>query len=87
MIGTAKKFATTVIPGIVKPLRVLWNEIIGFFFIVLAVWSIPSAYRSLVNFQGDIIGLGRIFLTMIFGLIMLGYGVYSFLRARKINRA
>lgn len=87
MLGTAKKFATSVLPAIIKPLRVLWNEIIGFFFIVLAVWSIPAAVRSLMNFNGDIVGLGRIFLTLTFGLIMLAYGLYSFFRARKINKA
>ncbi len=86
MLGTAKKFAAEVLPAIIKPLRVLWNEIIGFFFIVLALWSIPSAYRSLTTFNGDIVGLGRIFLTMIFGVIMLGYGIYSFVRARKIGK-
>lgn len=87
MIGTAKKFATNVFPAIIKPLRVLWNEIIGFFFIVLALWALPSAIRSLMNFTGDIAGLGRIFLTITFGIIMLGYGLYSFWRARKINKA
>lgn len=87
MLGTAKKFASTVVPAIIKPLRVLWNEIIGFFFIVLALWSLPSAVRSLRNFDGDPAGLGRIFLTLAFLLIMLAYGLYSFLRARKINKA
>ncbi|MBM3736764.1 MAG: hypothetical protein FJW39_13360 [Acidobacteria bacterium] len=86
MLGTARKFVSSVVPAIVKPLRVLWNEIIGFFFIVLALLAIPSAYRSMSTFNGDIVGLGRIVLTAIFGLVMLAYGVYSFRRARRINK-
>jgi hypothetical protein len=50
------------------------------------VLTIPSAYRSMASFNGDIVGLGRIFLTAIFGLVMLAYGIHSFLRARKINK-
>lgn len=86
MFTKAKKFADSVLPAVIKPLRVLWNEIIGFFFIVLALLAIPAAYRSMASFNGDIVGLGRIFLTAVFGLVMLAYGVHSFLRARKINK-
>ena len=31
------RFMEHVMPGVVRPLRVLWHEIIGFIFIVLAV--------------------------------------------------
>ena len=42
-----RKFLGHVMPGIIRPLRVLWNEIIGFIFLVLAIWAIPSAVRNM----------------------------------------
>jgi len=85
--GLIRTFATTVLPGIAKPLRVLWNEIIAFFFFVLAVVSVPSIYRSVRDFNGELEVLGRILLTASFALVMGGYGVYSMLRARKIDKS
>ena len=87
MFALARKFFDHVIPGIIRPLRVLWNEVIGFFFLVLAIWSLPTAYRSFNNFNGELDGLARIFLTAIFGLVMLFFGIYSFRRARKIGKS
>jgi hypothetical protein len=84
--GLIRTFAATVLPSILKPLRVLWNEIIAFFFFVLAVLSVPSIYRAIRDFNGELDVLGRILLTGTFAAVMAGYGVYSFLRARKINK-
>ncbi len=83
---TGKKFAQHVLPGVIKPLRVLWNEFIAFLFFALAVLAVPSAYRSVKSFDGDAQGLFRILLSSGFALIMLIFGVTSFLRARKISR-
>ena len=30
MVGKTKQFLSYVVPGVIKPLRVLWNEMIGF---------------------------------------------------------
>jgi len=77
----------TVLAGILKPLRVLWNEIIEFFFFVMAVMAIPSTYRAIKSFNGELDILGRILLTGTFALVMGGYGLYSFFRAGKIEFA
>ena len=82
-----KKFFQHVIPGIVKPLRVLWNEVIGFLFLAFAVWSVPSAYRNIRDFRGDPDSLFRAILSCVFALIMIYFGVTSFMRARKISRS
>ena len=87
MFGTAKKFVASVLPAIIKPLRVVWNEIIAFTFFVLGAIAIPSAWRSFNQSKGDFENVGRFVLATIFSLIMLGYGIHSFLRARKINRS
>jgi len=86
MLSIARKFAGTVLPGILKPLRVLWNEIIAFAFFLLAATAVPSTYKAIRDFDGEITSLMRIALTGTFILVMSGYGVYSLLRARKIGR-
>jgi hypothetical protein len=85
--GLLRTFASTVVPGILKPLRVLWNEIIAFFFFVMAALAILPTWRAVRDFNGELDVLGRIFLTGSFALVMAGYGLYSILRARKINKS
>ena len=82
-----KKFLQHVLPGVVKPMRVLWNEIIGFVFLAFAVWTIPSAYRHIRDFNGDPDSLFRLILTSVFSFMMIYFGVTSFLRARRISRS
>jgi len=82
-----KKFFQHVVPGVLKPLRVLWNEIIGFLFLAFGVWAVPSTYRNIRDFSGDGDSLFRIILTSIFSLMMVYFGITSFLRARKISRS
>lgn len=86
MITLGKQFLTHVVPGILKPIRVLWNEVIGFVFIALAVWAIPSTYRHVRDFSGDAESLFRVLLSGIFAALMLWFGVTSFLRARRLSR-
>ena len=82
-----KKFFHHVLPGVIKPMRVLWNEIIGFVFLAFAAWTMPSAYRHIRDFNGDGDSLFRIVLSGLFSAMMLFFGVTSFLRARKISRS
>ena len=80
-------FVSHVVPGVVRPMRVLWNEIIGFIFFVLAISMTPGiirAYRELESPQG---GPGRLMLAGGFMLMLLYFGITSFLRARKISRS
>lgn len=87
MFSVAKKFAGHVIPGILKPLRVLWNEMIGFVFIVLGVIFGFSAWRKFKEFDGNFASLLMLMMAVLFVLLMLGYGVSSFLRARRIGKS
>ncbi len=85
MFAIARKFASTVLPGVIKPLRVLWNEMIGFVFIVFAVFGGSAAYRNFAN-TTDPDAFGRGMLGALFGVVMLAFGLQSFFRARRINR-
>ena len=87
MFALARKFVRTVLPGVIKPLRVLWNEIIAFLFFALFLVAAMAAWRSWRNFKGDSEDIVRLAAALIFGLVMLGYALHSFSRARKIGRS
>ncbi len=89
MFKKIKQFLAHVIPGVIRPLRILWNEVIGFVFLVLAVWAVPSSIRAYREFaqSGDHDSLFHVVLAGLFSVIMAWFGVTSFLRARKINRS
>jgi len=84
MFSAAGKFVRHVVPGIVRPLHVLWNEVIGFIFFVLAVVILVGTIRRTLN---DPNGFWPLVLGVSFGLMLAGFGLSSFLRARKISRS
>jgi hypothetical protein len=83
MFTVAKKFLTHVTPGVVRPIHILWNQVIGFFFIVLALLPMHSIIR---DWGQDNTG-PRLALEVPFTLLMAGFGIHSFLKARKISRS
>lgn len=85
-MGLTNKFLHHVVPGVIKPLRILWNEMIGFLFIVLGLLALPSIVRGMREFDGSGDAFFRVGLAVIFLLVMSYFGVSSFWRARKISR-
>jgi hypothetical protein len=84
---TAHKFAQHVVPQVVKPARVVWNQVIGVAFLAFgipAVFKAISFYRTL---DSEPQSSGRFIVAALFGIIMLSFGVGSFLRARRISRS
>jgi hypothetical protein len=82
MLATARKFLNHVLPGVIRPIHILWNQVIGFFFLVIGAIPIPSAIRSYRN--GNVPHLA---LSAVFIVIMFSFGISSFLSARKISRS
>jgi hypothetical protein len=82
MFSKAKSLLGFVIPGVLKPLHILWNQVIGFVFLVLALLPVPSAIRNL----GKEGGAARMALTIPFVIVMAWFGISSFWRARKISK-
>jgi hypothetical protein len=76
-----------VVPNVIRPLRVLWNQLMGFIFLVLAAGATPSAVRNVRQFQGDFESSLRVGLAFIFMALMLYFGITSLLRARRITRS
>lgn len=86
-VSRGRQFVKYVLPAIIRPLRVLWNQIIGFFFVVIAVWAAPRALRSAHEFDGSAPTLFRLVLSGLFVAMMAGFGVYSFWRAHKVPKS
>ena len=82
MFTLGKRFIEHVVPGVVKPLRVLWNEIIGFIFISLGIIGVGNVVR----FYGDKEKGGQMLIAAAFAAIMLYFGITSFWKARKIGK-
>ena len=81
------RFVGHVMPGVVRPLRVLWHEIIGFIFIVLAVMFGSSALRNYRLIQTEQVSMFRLAVSFFLPVLMAYFGITSFLRARKIGRS
>jgi hypothetical protein len=80
MLATAKKFIGHVMPGVIRPIHILWNQVIGFIFIVLAI---VFGYRVIRGNEPPGLQLAG----ALFALLMAGFGLHSFLRARKISKS
>lgn len=87
MFRLVQQFLHHVLPGVMRPLRILWNQLIGFVFLVFAVLAGSRAIRTWHSFDGNENAVFEIVLSSIFFLIMAAFGVGSFLRARRINRS
>jgi TRAP-type C4-dicarboxylate transport system permease small subunit len=85
--STLGRFLGHVMPGVIRPLHVLWHEVIGFLFLVFAVWLGSSALRTLRSAGSEAPGLGRITISFILPVVLAYFGITSFLRARKISRS
>ena len=84
--STVGRFLEHVVPGVTRPLRVLWHEVIGFIFIVLAVMFGSSAIRNYRLLQSGETSILRLVVSFFLPILMAYFGVTSFLRARRISR-
>lgn len=78
----AGKFVKHVLPAAVKPVHSLWHEVLGFIFLAvaaIATWKVArnSAAMSPV----------RLAIIIPFIVVTAGYGISSFLKARRISRS
>jgi hypothetical protein len=87
-----KEFVRHVAPAVIKPARTLWNEVIGFIFICLAVPFGGKAIRLYLDYaaapdheKGG--AMVRLALAGFCTVLMAWFGVTSFLRARRISRS
>jgi hypothetical protein len=87
MSRVGREFVRHVLPQIIKPIRTLWNEVIGFVFLSLAAVPLPRTFRHWQQYSETGEGLSRLALSLFFIALMAVFGVQSFFRARKISRS
>lgn len=87
MFSLARQFLVHVLPAILKPMRVLWNEIIGFLFLVVGVIVTGKLVPRWREFNGEFSELVLLVFSTAFAALMCGYALFSFVRARKISRS
>ena len=78
----AGKFVKHVLPAAVKPVHSLWHEVLGFIFLVFAAIGAWKVFR-----HADTMGPGRLAIIIPFILVTAGYGISSFVKARRISRS
>ena len=86
MVGAGKQFVKHVVPAVIKPLRVLWNEMIAFLFLVFGVMVAASTWRNFTAGQASGSPI-ILFAGGGFALLLVFYGVSSLVKARKISRS
>ena len=82
-----RQFLHHVVPAVLKPAHSLWHEVIGFIFVAMAIIFLLSGFRAIRQFDGSAGAVARIGLLGVAVCVLGGYGVSSFLRARKISRS
>jgi hypothetical protein len=85
-LSHAQKFAQHVVPEVVRPARIIWNQAVGGVFLLFALLFFGAALRYFDTRTGIIhnpVGLG---FSLFLGLVMTFFGITSFLKARRIGR-
>ncbi|MGO9258670.1 MAG: hypothetical protein ACLQU1_20470 [Bryobacteraceae bacterium] len=91
-VRSGRQFIKHVVPAVVKPTRVLWNELIGFIFMVFAIFFAVKTVRLLIDYSKHpptdaAMPVVNLCIAAIPTLGAAWFAVTSFLRARKISRS
>ena len=81
----AQTFARTVVPEVVRPARVIWNQAVGGIFFVLAIPAVFKVLQVLREGQKDERSFFVLILSVIFSAVMIGFGISSIRKARRIG--
>jgi hypothetical protein len=85
-VSHARKFVQHVVPEVVRPARIIWNQAIGAIFLLFALLFFGNATRyfnGLGSNSRNGVALG---FSLFLGILMAIFGISSFLKARRISR-
>jgi ABC-type dipeptide/oligopeptide/nickel transport system permease subunit len=85
-VSHARKFAQHVVPEVVRPARIIWNQAIGAIFLLFALLFFGNATRYLSGLGSDSRNGVALAFSLFLGILMAIFGVSSFLKARRISR-
>ena len=70
-----------------RVLHTLTLEVVGGFFLALAIVGVTSVVQEYQRFASDPDrGIWRVVLAVIFSVFMLGFGLHNFWKARKVQK-
>jgi hypothetical protein len=78
----SEAFIKHVVPATVKPFHALWHEILAFCFLALAGMVAWQAWRKAAS-----LSVLELVLGLAFAAVSAGYGISSYLKARRISRS
>ncbi len=84
-MGMITEFRRHIVPAVVKPLRVVWNQSIAFLFFSLTVIGAFMVYKEFHR-REDMDALLALVLGGLFVGMMAFYAVASLLKARRLSR-
>lgn len=86
MIALIRKFIATVIPAVIRPLHILWNEVLGAIFLIFAVVLVRPTWKNYRALDDDPANIIKLILSVCFFVVMAAFGIHAFWRARRISR-
>ncbi len=91
-VRNGRQFLSHVVPAVLKPARAIWNQFIGFIFMVFSViFGFKTARLAMEFTKADQQEAGgalmRLGVAGFCTAVMLYFGLGSLLRARKISRS
>jgi hypothetical protein len=87
--GAAFGEFSKLIPRVWRLARELFHEVTGFVFLALALWFIlgnQGLLRTLQSLEEKPDSMPQLLIVLLFVLLFGGFGISSFLRARRISR-
>ena len=88
MFRLFNKFTASVVPQLMRPLQILWNQLLGTIFLALACAPLLNALRTWRRQDtADPAHVVKMGLTVVFVAVMAGFSIHAFWRARKVGRS
>lgn len=85
-MGMITEFRRHIVPAVIKPMRVVWNQSIAFLFLALTVIGAFMVYREYQRREA-MDALLALVMGGLFVALMAFYGLSSLWKARKISRS
>jgi hypothetical protein len=82
----AQRFAQHVVPEVVRPARIIWNQAVGAIFLLFALLFLGNSYTYYRQMALDSKRSVAFGFSLFLGLVMAFFGIASFLRARRLSR-
>jgi hypothetical protein len=70
------------VPHVVRPAQIIWNKVLGALFLLLALVILGSGVRYYTGPKNP----AGVVMSGIFGITLAGFGINSFLKARRLSR-